>query len=96
MVTKSGVMVGLGESMEELIEVFRDLGERKVDILTVGQYLRPSKDHLPIARFYTPAEFQYMKDEALRFGFQHVESGPLVRSSYHAHEQAASTTAAVL
>ena len=96
MVTKSGVMVGLGESMEELIEVFRDLGERKVDILTVGQYLRPSKDHLPIARFYTPAEFQYMKDEALRFGFQHVESGPLVRSSYHAHEQAASTTAALL
>ena len=91
MVTKSGVMVGLGESMEELIEVFRDLGERKVDILTVGQYLRPSKDHLPIARFYTPAEFQYMKDEALRFGFQHVESGPLVRSSYHAHEQAAAT-----
>jgi lipoic acid synthetase len=92
MVTKSGVMVGLGESMEELIEVFRDLGQRRVDILTVGQYLRPSKDHLPIARFYTPAEFQYMKDEALRFGFQHVESGPLVRSSYHAHEQAAATT----
>jgi len=91
MVTKSGVMVGLGESMEELIEVFRDLGERGVDILTVGQYLRPSKDHLPIARFYTPAEFQFMKDEALRFGFRHVESGPLVRSSYHAHEQAAST-----
>ena len=92
MVTKSGVMVGLGESMEELIEVFRDLGWRKVDILTVGQYLRPSKDHLPIARFYTPAEFQYMKDEALRFGFQHVESGPMVRSSYHAHEQAAATS----
>ena len=89
MITKSGVMVGLGESMEELIDVFRDLGKRKVDILTVGQYLRPSKDHLPIARFYTPAEFQYMKDESLRFGFQHVESGPLVRSSYHAHEHAA-------
>jgi lipoic acid synthetase len=94
MVTKSGVMVGLGESMEELIEVFRDLGDRGVDILTVGQYLRPSKDHLPIARFYTPAEFQFMKDEALRFGFRHVESGPLVRSSYHAHEQAASTSPA--
>ncbi len=91
MVTKSGVMVGLGESMEELIDVFRDLGERGVDILTIGQYLRPSKDHLPMARFYTPAEFQFMKDEALRFGFRHVESGPLVRSSYHAHEQAAST-----
>lgn len=93
MVTKSGVMVGLGESFEELVEVFRDLGERGVDILTVGQYLRPSKDHLPIARFYTPEEFQRLKTEALRFGFRHVESGPLVRSSYHAHEQAASTSA---
>ncbi len=92
MVTKSGVMVGLGESMEELIEVFRDLGTRGVDILTVGQYLRPSKDHLPIARFYTPEEFRYMKDQALRFGFRHVESGPMVRSSYHAHEQAESTS----
>jgi lipoic acid synthetase len=89
-------MVGLGESMDELIAVFRDLGERGVDILTVGQYLRPSKDHLPIARFYTPDEFRQMKDEALRYGFRHVESGPLVRSSYHAHEQAASTTRAVL
>ena len=87
-VTKSGVMVGLGETIEELVEVFRDLAARRVDILTVGQYLRPSKDHLPIARFYTPDEFQYLKDEALRLGFRHVESGPLVRSSYHAHEQA--------
>jgi len=91
MVTKSGVMVGLGETTEELIEVFRDLGGRDVDILTVGQYLRPSRDHLPIARFYTPEEFNDLRDEALRFGFRHVESGPLVRSSYHAHEQAAST-----
>jgi lipoyl synthase len=90
-VTKSGVMVGLGESSEELVEVFRDLGTRGVDILTVGQYLRPSKDHLPIARFYEPEEFDYLKDQALRFGFRHVESGPLVRSSYHAHEQAEST-----
>jgi lipoic acid synthetase len=90
-VTKSGVMVGLGESSEELVEVFRDLGSRGVDILTVGQYLRPSKDHLPIARFYAPEEFQYLKSEALRFGFRHVESGPMVRSSYHAHEQAEST-----
>jgi lipoic acid synthetase len=88
MVTKSGVMVGLGETIDELIEVFRDLGERRVDILTVGQYLRPSRDHLPIARFYTPEEFRILKQEALRFGFSHVESGPLVRSSYHAHEQA--------
>jgi lipoic acid synthetase len=94
MVTKSGVMVGLGESSEELVEVFRDLGSRGVDILTVGQYLRPSKDHLPIARFYAPEEFQYLKDEALRFGFRHVESGPMVRSSYHAHEQAESTRTA--
>jgi len=90
-VTKSGVMVGLGESSEELIEVFRDLGTRAIDILTIGQYLRPSKDHLPIARFYEPEEFAYLRNEALRFGFRHVESGPLVRSSYHAHEQADAT-----
>jgi lipoic acid synthetase len=88
MVTKSGLMVGLGETMTELVEVFRDLAQRKVDILTIGQYLRPSRDHLPIARFYTPAEFAYLKEEALQLGFRHVESGPLVRSSYHAHEQA--------
>ncbi len=86
--TKSGVMVGLGESTEELVEVFHDLGTRGVDILTVGQYLRPSKDHLPIARFYTPEEFVHLRNEALRFGFRHVESGPMVRSSYHAHEHA--------
>ena len=91
MVTKSGVMVGLGETMTELVDVFRDLAQRKVDILTVGQYLRPSRDHLPIARFYTPEEFRYLKEEALRLGFRHVESGPLVRSSYHAHEQADAT-----
>jgi lipoic acid synthetase len=88
MVTKSGVMVGLGESTEELIEVFRDLGTRGVDILTVGQYLRPSKDHLPISRFYDPQEFVDLRNHALRFGFRHVESGPMVRSSYHAHEHA--------
>jgi lipoic acid synthetase len=92
MVTKSGLMVGLGETMTELVDVFRDLAERRVDILTVGQYLRPSRDHLPIARFYTPEEFQYLKEEALRLGFRHVESGPLVRSSYHAHEQADGVT----
>ena len=88
MITKSGVMVGLGESMTELADVFADLAARQVDILTVGQYLRPSRDHLPIARFYTPEEFAYLKEEAPRLGFRHVESGPLVRSSYHAHEQA--------
>ncbi len=88
MVTKSGVMVGIGEETGELIEVFRDLGSCGVDILTIGQYLRPSKDHLPMTRYYTPAEFVFLKEEALKFGFRHVESGPLVRSSYHAHEQA--------
>ncbi|PYV77830.1 MAG: lipoyl synthase, partial [Acidobacteria bacterium] len=88
MVTKSGLMVGLGETMTELVDVFRELAVRQVDILTVGQYLRPSRDHLPIARFYTPEEFHYLKEEAMRLGFRHVESGPLVRSSYHAHEQA--------
>ena len=93
MVTKSGVMVGLGESAEELIEVFADLAARGVDILTVGQYLRPSRDHLPIARFYTPDEFRMLKEEALARGFRHVESGPLVRSSYHAHEQADASSA---
>lgn len=90
-VSKSGLMVGLGEETEELLAVFRDLAARQVDILTVGQYLRPSKDHLPVARFYAPDEFQYLKREALKMGFRHVESGPLVRSSYHAHEQAVST-----
>ena len=87
-VTKSGVMVGLGEQMDELLAVCRDLSSVGVDVLTIGQYLRPSKDHLPIARYYTPDEFAFMKQEALRLGFRHVESGPLVRSSYHAHEQA--------
>lgn len=95
MVTKTGVMVGLGESFEELVNVFRDLARRRVDILTVGQYLRPSRDHLPIARFYTPDEFRMLKEEALALGFRHVESGPLVRSSYHAHEQADATVQAV-
>jgi lipoic acid synthetase len=84
-------MVGLGESTEELSEVFRDLAARKIDILTIGQYLRPSRDHLPIARFYSPEEFRSLKQEALALGFRHVESGPLVRSSYHAHEQAEAT-----
>jgi lipoic acid synthetase len=93
-VTKSGVMVGLGETSEELIDVFRDLGSRGVGILTIGQYLRPSRDHLPIARFYAPAEFEFLKEAALEFGFRHVESGPMVRSSYHAHEQTEATVTA--
>ncbi|HKD91840.1 MAG TPA: lipoyl synthase [Terriglobales bacterium] len=86
--SKTGVMVGLGESMDELLAVYRDLAETGCDILTIGQYLRPSRDHLPIARYYTPDEFAFMKYQALEMGFRHVESGPLVRSSYHAHEQA--------
>jgi lipoic acid synthetase len=88
MISKSGLMVGLGESMDELLAVFHDLTSCGVDILTVGQYLRPSRDHLPIARYYTPDEFAFMKAEALKMGFRVVQSGPLVRSSYHAHETA--------
>jgi lipoic acid synthetase len=95
-ITKSGVMVGLGEETSELLEVFRDLAAVNCDILTIGQYLRPSRDHLPMARLYTPKEFTELKTEALKMGFRHVESGPLVRSSYHAHEQAASTGLRVL
>ena len=91
LVTKTGIIVGMGEEMHELLTVFRDLADRKVDILTIGQYLRPSRDHLPMSRFYTPDEFAFLKHEAMQMGFRHVESGPLVRSSYHAHEQAQST-----
>jgi lipoic acid synthetase len=94
--TKSGVMVGLGEQTAELLEVFRDLAAAGCDILTIGQYLRPSRDHLPMARLYTPREFAELKTEALSMGFRHVESGPLVRSSYHAHQQAVSTGMAVV
>src|SRR6195952_4871611 len=91
LVTKTGIIVGMGEEMHELISVFRGLADRKVDILTIGQYLRPSRDHLVMSRFYTPDEFAFLKHEAMGMGFRHVESGPLVRSSYHAHEQAQST-----
>jgi lipoic acid synthetase len=90
-VTKTGIIVGMGEEMHELLAVFRNLAERRVDILTIGQYLRPSRDHLVMQRFYTPDEFAFLKHEALAMGFRHVESGPLVRSSYHAQEQAEST-----
>jgi lipoic acid synthetase len=90
MVSKTGVMVGIGETTEELLEVFGDLAAVKVDILTVGQYLRPSRDHLPMTRYYHPDEFRFLKEQAMKMGFRHVESGPLVRSSYHAHEQAES------
>lgn len=90
-VTKTGIIVGMGEEMHELLAVFRDLADRKVDILTIGQYLRPSRDHLTMARYYTPEEFAFLRHEAMAMGFRHVESGPLVRSSYHAQEQAEST-----
>jgi lipoic acid synthetase len=82
--TKAGMMLGLGETAEEILSVFRDLRAVDCDILTLGQYLRPSPDHLPIERQVTPEEFSALKEEALAVGFRHVESGPLVRSSYHA------------
>ncbi len=85
--TKSGLMAGLGETFDEIRGVLRDLAAAGVDIVTIGQYLRPSGDQLPVARFYTPEEFAELKREGLKLGIRHVESGPLVRSSYHAHEQ---------
>jgi lipoic acid synthetase len=87
-VTKSGVMVGLGETWDEVIQVMRDLRAHNVDILTVGQYLRPTRNHLPIMRYWHPDEFARLHDEGMAMGFQWVESGPLVRSSYHADGQA--------
>ena len=85
--TKSGLMVGLGEEWEEVVQTLRDLREAGVSIVTIGQYLRPSLANLPMVRYYTPAEFAEMKRIGLELGLGHVESGPLVRSSYHAHEQ---------
>jgi lipoic acid synthetase len=86
--TKTGLMVGLGEEPSEVLRVFDDLCRAGVSILTIGQYLRPSPSHAPMARYYHPDEFAELKRQALARGFVHVESGPLVRSSYHAHEQA--------
>jgi len=85
--TKSGIMVGLGEEMDEVRQVIRDLRSWDVDILTIGQYLQPSRQHLPIDRYYTLEEFEELKAFGLDLGFRWVESGPLVRSSYHAAEQ---------
>ena len=85
--TKSGLMVGLGETFEEICGVLADLSTAGVGIVTIGQYLRPSGDQLPVSRFYSPEEFLALKREGMRLGIRHVESGPLVRSSYHAHEQ---------
>ena len=86
LLTKTGVMLGLGEQRDELLEVMRDLREIECDILTLGQYLRPSKEHLPVERYVTPEEFSDLKRAGMDLGFRHVESGPLVRSSYHAWE----------
>jgi len=85
--TKSGLMVGLGETSDEMLAVLKDLSGVGVDIVTIGQYLRPSGEQLPVARFYSPQEFLALKEEGRRLAIRHVESGPLVRSSYHAHEQ---------
>jgi lipoic acid synthetase len=85
-VTKSGIMVGAGETNDEVLAVMDDLRTADVDVMTIGQYLAPSLTHWPIARYVTPAEFVIFKEQGLRRGFKHVESGPLVRSSYHAHE----------
>jgi lipoyl synthase len=85
--TKSSIMVGLGETRPELSQTFVDLRAVDCDILTIGQYLRPSPEHLPVERFYHPDEFAEMREEAMALGFKHVESGPLVRSSYHARDQ---------
>jgi lipoic acid synthetase len=86
-ITKTGVMLGLGEEIEEVYQVMTDLRDVDCDILTLGQYLRPSKQHLPIVRYYHPDEFVTLKIKGEAMGFKHVESGPLVRSSYHADEQ---------
>ncbi len=86
-VTKSGMMVGLGETWEEIEETMRDLRAVECDLLTIGQYLRPSAKHAPVMKWYTPDEFDEMREMGERLGFRHVASGPLVRSSYHAEEQ---------
>jgi lipoyl synthase len=85
-VTKSGLMTGLGESKDELVEAFATLREHDVQVLTVGQYLRPTRDHLPVARYWAPEEFEELRREAYALGFESVAAGPLVRSSYHAEQ----------
>ncbi len=89
--TKSGLILGMGETLDEARQVMRDLRAVNCDILTVGQYLQPTRDHLPVARYYTPADFALLKEEGIAMGFTHVESGPLVRSSYHAEQQTVQT-----
>ena len=89
MKTKSGLILGMGETLDEAREVMRNLRAVECDIITIGQYLQPTRDHLSVARFYDPGEFSLLKKEGLAMGFAHVESGPLVRSSYHAEQQVA-------
>ncbi len=88
LVTKSGIILGVGEEREELLRTMADLREVDCDILTLGQYLRPSQQHLPIVKYYSPEEFRELKAIGDGMGFKHVEAGPLVRSSYHARGQA--------
>ena len=87
MKTKSGLILGMGETLDEAREVMRDLRAVDCDIITIGQYLQPTREHLPVARFYDPSEFALLKEEGLAMGFSHVEAGPLGRSSYHAEQQ---------
>jgi lipoic acid synthetase len=87
--TKSSVMLGLGERRDEILEVLNDLAEAGVDVVTLGQYLQPTLQHLPVERYYSPEEFAQLREYGLSLGFRHVEAGPLVRSSYHADRQAA-------
>jgi lipoic acid synthetase len=87
LITKSGIMVGLGETWEEIVKLMEDLRNVNCDLLTIGQYLSPSKEHLPVLKYYHPDEFAELKSIGERMGFSHVESGPLVRSSYQAHKQ---------
>ena len=96
LVTKSGLMCGLGEEWDELLGAMQDLRRQDVDLLTLGQYLRPSRSHLPVARYYTPEEFKELREAGLTMGYRHVEAGPLVRSSYHAWEQAQRATSVSL
>ncbi|TKB82836.1 MAG: lipoyl synthase [Nitrospira sp.] len=91
MTTKSGLILGMGETLDEARDVMRDLRAVNCDILTIGQYLQPTRDHLPVTRYYDPADFALLKEEGIARGFTHVESGPLVRSSYHAEQQTAQT-----
>jgi lipoyl synthase len=94
-VTKSGMMVGLGESHDEVVQALGTLRDSGVQVITLGQYLRPSERHLPVVRYWHPDEFAALQRDAYRLGFEHVAAGPLVRSSYHADQQLASAPARV-